>query len=534
MFGSAIIVLRETLEAALIVGILLAAVGTALRAKQWIAGGIVVGLIGAGVVALFAESIASAVAGAGQEIFNATVLLTATAMLVWHQVWMRSHGRELAQTLRATGERVSTGTASYTALLVVVALAVMREGSEVALFLYGIAIGGADQRQILSGGILGLLVGIALGALTYTGLARIPQRKLFAVTGWLLTLLAAGMAAQAAGYLSQAGLVPALTDSWTAPLWDTSSVVSERGPLGQVLHVLIGYNERPSGVQMLFFVVTTMVIVTLSFYVDKRLLRLRTSGTAASATTGTATSVVSSVSVALLSVCGLLYGNPAHAAHKVYSPIVEEGELAIELRGHEHLDADPNIDRNQQYKVELEYAPTARWMTEIIGEFESESGNSLETTAIEWENIFQLTDQGAYWVDVGVLAEYAHELESGKHDKLELGALLEKTLGNQIVTFNVIVERELGGDAETELEYAARWRWRASQAFEPAIEVYGGLGDVDHLNSYSEQEHSAGPGFLGEVALKDGSKVKYEAAYLFGISDAAPNGTLRFLLEYEF
>src|SRR5689334_12134710 len=162
MLGSAIIVLRETLEAALVVGILLAAVGAAARAKRWIAGGIAAGLTAASVVALLAERIAAALAGAGQEYFNAGVLMLAALMLGWHQIWMKSHGRVLAQELRDTGAKVTSGSASLSVILIVVAIAVMREGSEVVLFLYGVALGGASNREILLGGLLGVLGGCAL------------------------------------------------------------------------------------------------------------------------------------------------------------------------------------------------------------------------------------------------------------------------------------------------------------------------------------------------------------------------------------
>ncbi len=516
MLGSAIIVLRETLEAALVIGILFAAVGSIARAKHWIAAGIAAGLVGAGVVALFAEAIASALAGAGQEYFNASVLFLAAAMLTWHQIWMKSHGRELAKDLRATGEQVSSGNSSLAAVGLVVALAVMREGSEVVLFLYGIAIGGADGRGIFIGGLLGLGGGVVLGVLIYSGLARIPQQRLFAITGWLLTLLAAGMASQGAQYLTQVGMLPALVD----PLWNTSSWLPEHQPIGQLLHVLIGYNERPSGVQMLFFVLTIVVVVAMTACLERRRRQ-----------PAIALSIIPSVAITIIA--GMTLSDTAHASHKVYSPIVEQGEYAIELRGHVNLDGDA-VNRTQQYKAEFEHAPTARWLTELVGEFENESGESLKASAIEWENIFQLTEQGEHWLDFGVLGEYSRELSNGARDKIALGALFEKSLGSQIVNLNLTAERQLGGAEQTELGYVFRWRWRRSQAFEPGIEIFGELGDAKHLRSFADQVHSIGPGFAGSRSLRSGRKLRYEAAYLFGLSRAAPNGTPRLQIEYEF
>jgi high-affinity iron transporter len=153
-------------------------------------------------VAAFAGVIADALAGAGQEIFNAGILLVAVVMLAWHNIWMASHGRELAAEAKALGAAVKEGKQTLTALAIVIGVAVMREGSEVALFLYGlVASGGSNAHELIVGGILGLLAGVSLSALTYFGLIAIPARRLFGVTTTLITFLAAGLAAQAAAFL---------------------------------------------------------------------------------------------------------------------------------------------------------------------------------------------------------------------------------------------------------------------------------------------------------------------------------------------
>ena len=150
MIAAAIIVLREVFEAALLIGIVLAATRAVPRGA-WVAGGIALGIVGSLVVAGFAERIASALEGFGQEMFNAGVLLAATAMLGWHNVWMKRHGADLARQMSAVGHDVSGGAAPLSVLLVVVGLAVLREGSEIVLFLYGIAAGGADAAQPWAG-----------------------------------------------------------------------------------------------------------------------------------------------------------------------------------------------------------------------------------------------------------------------------------------------------------------------------------------------------------------------------------------------
>jgi high-affinity iron transporter len=193
----------------------------------------------------------------GQELFNAAVLLTAVVMLGWHTVWMASHGRALAADVSAVGRAVAGGTRPLWALAVVVGVAVLREGSETVLFLYGIAAGGGEGTgAMLTGGLAGVAAGALLGAALYLGLLRIPMRHLFTVTNWMVMLLAAGMAAQAAGFLVQADLVPTLGNS----LWDTSFLVSDDSLGGKVLHTLVGYVSEPTGIQLLFWAATLAAI----------------------------------------------------------------------------------------------------------------------------------------------------------------------------------------------------------------------------------------------------------------------------------
>jgi len=265
------IVLREVLEAALVIGIVLAASRGVPRRGLWIVAGVAAGIAGSLVVAGFADAIATAVSGMGQEYFNAGVLLLACAMLGWHNVWMKAHGRELAQQMQGVGAAVSSGVRPLSLLLVVVGLAVLREGAEIVLFLYGIAAGGTNAAQMWLGSLLGLSIGGGIGALMYFGLLRIPTRHLFTVTGWMLLLLASGMAGQAAHYLVQAGALPGIVE----PLWDTSGILSEGGVLGSVLHVLVGYDDQPSAMQLIFFVAAFTVIASLMQLVNVRQSRAR-------------------------------------------------------------------------------------------------------------------------------------------------------------------------------------------------------------------------------------------------------------------
>jgi high-affinity iron transporter len=257
MLATAIIVFREVLEAALVVGIVLAASRGVPGRAAWVGGGVVAGVLGASIVAACAEAIAAAVNGIGQELFNAAILFTAVAMLGWHNIWMNRHGRELAAAAATLGKAVVGGSRPLYALGLVVAIAVLREGSEIVLFLYGIAVAsGVGAAAMLAGGVLGLIGGVAVGSLIYFGLLAIPLKRLFTVTSWLILLLAAGMASQGAAFLMQANLLPAFGNN----LWDTSAILGERSMLGTLLHVLIGYSAQPAGIQVIFYLATLLVI----------------------------------------------------------------------------------------------------------------------------------------------------------------------------------------------------------------------------------------------------------------------------------
>jgi high-affinity iron transporter len=260
MISALIIVFREVIEAGLIVGIVLAATaGVPLRSRA-VTFGVGAGVLGACLVAGFAGELAGLFQGSGQEFFNATILLLAVSMLTWHNVWMASHGREMARELKAAGHKVKTGERTLLALSVVVGVAVLREGSEVVLFLYGIAAqGGTSASGMVAGGGLGLLAGAAVSALMYFGLLTIPAGKLFQVTSGLITLLAAGMAAQAVIFLQNGGWL----EYFTATVWDTSWLIKEDSITGRLLHTLVGYSEAPNGAQLIAYVATILLIVAL-------------------------------------------------------------------------------------------------------------------------------------------------------------------------------------------------------------------------------------------------------------------------------
>jgi high-affinity iron transporter len=264
VLAALIIVFREVFEAGLIVGIVLAVTSSVPNRSRWIGGGVLAGVLAACLVAAFAGALSQLFSGMGQELFNEAILAIAVVMLTWHNVWMAHHGREMAGELRAVGQAVAQGTKPLFALAVVVGVAVLREGSEVALFLYGVAASdGGSAVNLAVGGLSGLALGAGVCLLTYFGLMRIPPKALFTTTTVLITLLAAGMAAQAVAFLERANWL----NSLDSVAWDSAWLLQETSIAGRTMHTLIGYTDQPTQMQLLVYVAVlalTFMLMRLS------------------------------------------------------------------------------------------------------------------------------------------------------------------------------------------------------------------------------------------------------------------------------
>ncbi|MEO6264540.1 MAG: hypothetical protein ABIO58_06245 [Luteimonas sp.] len=220
----------------------------------------------------------------------------------------------------------------------------------------------------------------------------------------------------------------------------------------------------------------------------------------------------------------------AGAANKVYAPVVVRGETEFEFRGGYHdFDGAPS---EHAFVFDVGYGVTDRWKTELVLEYAAEDGEPGRLGAWEWENVLVLTEQGKYWLDVGLFAEYEHTFASGP-DELKIGPLLQKEIGSTVANLNLLFEREVGagaGDA-IELDYAWQVKWRGNEALEWGLQGFGGLGELEHLGE--GDSHILGPALFGVKRLAGGDKLGYDAAVLAGVNDAAPDVTVRFQLEYE-
>lgn len=259
MLSALIIVFREVLEMAIILGLLFAATKGVAGCKKWIVLGAGLGLLGALLFAWFMDEVESSMDGDGEFVFNAVVLSLASVLLAWTVVWMSKHGRDMSNRLKQAGASAAEGELPMVSLMLISLAAVMREGGEAVFFLFGAMQMEDDAQAMLMGGFLGLAAGVTLGVVLYQGLIRIPMKHVFSVMGGLLILLAAGMASQAASNLVLVDMLPPVVET----LWDSSFILSDESLMGEILHVLMGYDAQPSGMQMVVFVLTLGIVTWL-------------------------------------------------------------------------------------------------------------------------------------------------------------------------------------------------------------------------------------------------------------------------------
>jgi hypothetical protein len=236
----------------------------------------------------------------------------------------------------------------------------------------------------------------------------------------------------------------------------------------------------------------------------------------------------------LVAAMGLLCLQSAHAgpADYVYTPTVEQGEREIDFKSGTQ-DSDP---RKSAAMLGLGYGANAWWFTEVYVKYAKEGGN-FKYDAFEWENKFQLTETGKYPVDVGLITEIEIPREREEEGiELKIGPLLQTEFGKLQLNGNLLFEKHV--DAEESSPTEAGYQWQVKYRWQPALEYglqgFGELGAWDDWEPSNEQSHKAGPAIFGKLAAGNHHAIKYNAAWLIGMSDAAQDNTFRLQVEYEF
>lgn len=259
MLQIAIIIFREIIEIALILSILFAATAGVKRRALFINYGLLAGVVGSLILALFTDKISDLFEGMGQEVFSAFILFLSSLMIGYTVVWMKSHSKSLAKSLKDVGQKVIDGESSVYTLFVIVAFSVLREGAEIVLFTYSYYMAGTSVYELMLGGLLGFACGVIVGFAFYFGLLKTLGKYFFSVTTTLLIFLSAGLMAQSLGYLASAGLIGEIKYQ----MWDSSFLIEDGSVVGTLFHILFGYISRPSAIQLIGYVVTLTTLFGL-------------------------------------------------------------------------------------------------------------------------------------------------------------------------------------------------------------------------------------------------------------------------------
>ncbi|WP_312429408.1 FTR1 family protein [Achromobacter sp.] len=258
------IVWRESVEALLVVGILytwLRATPEGKRGLPYLWGGVAAGLALAVALALVLLGVSSWLSDEGQEWFQAIMSLAACALVVQMVVWMKKHGRTLKGELES-GARVSVASDNWWGLLVLVAIAVAREGSETVVFLYGTVSageGGSDMLMLAVAGVAGFAVALLTFWLLQLGGKLITWRRFFFVTEILLLLLASSLLVGGLDHLISLDVLPTIVD----PVWDSSWLLSDSTGVGKVLADFAGYRALPALSSLLLWVAYWIIVWAL-------------------------------------------------------------------------------------------------------------------------------------------------------------------------------------------------------------------------------------------------------------------------------
>jgi high-affinity iron transporter len=268
MFASMVITLREGLEAALIVGIMLSVLRklgqTDRRRPVW--AGVLAALFASVVAGLALNALGVAFEGRGEQIFEGITMLLAGGVLTWMIFWMQRQGRRVQAELESDVRRAVTAGSAW-GLFGLAFAAVVREGIETVLFLTAAAFS-ATPGQTLVGAGLGLALATILGWLIFAAGKRLNLRVFFRVTGILLILFAAGLVARGVHEFQEAALLPMVVEH----VWDINPILDESSLLGAFLKAIFGYNGNPSLPEALVYCAYFIVVGIASLRRDRAMV----------------------------------------------------------------------------------------------------------------------------------------------------------------------------------------------------------------------------------------------------------------------
>ncbi len=259
MYNVILIVFRETLEAALFIGIVAAAIQGVATRKQTLSMGVGLGVLGSLVLASLSGYLVQTLNGLGQDIAQAIILSSAILMLSWHCITSQVHGKSSSKEASQLGKKLANNNSMSTLIVAALALTVLREGAETVLFVMGVNADTASSitgLQLVAAVILGIGAGCAGAYAMFRGLKAFSIKTMFKVTHILLIVFVGAMASRLAKLFIGSGWVETLADS----AWDIESILPSKSGIGLVLNALLGYDSQPAILQLVCYAAAIILV----------------------------------------------------------------------------------------------------------------------------------------------------------------------------------------------------------------------------------------------------------------------------------
>jgi len=226
----------------------------------------------------------------------------------------------------------------------------------------------------------------------------------------------------------------------------------------------------------------------------------------------------------------------AGVADYVFTPAVEYGEREFDIKfGSATLPAGNSA---QVASVGLGFGTKEYWFTEVY--FKQERSGNVTASLLEWENKFQLTAPGEYAVDTGLVTELEAPLSADIPWEAKIGMLFQTEFGWLQLNVNMLFKRAFGKADPSGAPYTtnfgyqlqAKYRWQPVMEF--GVQYFGDMGEWNNWDEKAKQNRRIGPAVFGKIASGSRQYVKYNAAWLIGVTDASPDHTFRMQIEYEY
>ncbi len=239
---------------------------------------------------------------------------------------------------------------------------------------------------------------------------------------------------------------------------------------------------------------------------------------------------ISSILVATLSAHHAI----AEPADYVHTPNVDYGEKEVDFKFGTIKTASG--ERQSAASLGFGYGATQNWFTEIYVKYNRDGSNGTRFDAFEWENKFQLTEQGKYPVDIGFLLEIERPQDRREGYEIQFGPLFQTDFGKMQLNANLLFTRHIRaaepGNTELSYQLQAKYRWKPE--FEFGLQAFGELGKWNNWAPRNEQSHRFGPAIFGKIPLSQKQAIRYNAAFLFDTNSTTRSNTFRTQVEYEF